>query len=72
MGETVCRLVEVCRKMRKEMGEKNISVTCQSNVCGVVGSYSGLEEMADFDIATVIFRLLKGFKNILKMNLYKV
>jgi len=41
-------------------------------VCGVVGSYSGLEEMADFDIATVIFRLLKGFKNILKMNLYKV
>lgn len=54
------------------MGEENISVTCQSNVCGVVGSYSGLDEMADFYITTVIFRLLKGLKKILKMNLYKV
>ena len=47
-------------------------MTCQSKVCGVVGSYSELDEMADFDITTVIFRLLNGFKKILKMNLYKV
>jgi hypothetical protein len=35
-------------------------------VCGVVGSYSGLDEMADFDITAVVFRLLKGLRKILR------
>jgi hypothetical protein len=38
--------------MPKDMGEENISVTCKSNVCVVVGSHSGVDKMADFDIAT--------------------
>jgi hypothetical protein len=38
----------------------NISKTGWRNMYGVVGSYPGLNKMADFDITTVIFRLLKG------------